>query len=73
MGERDRLVIGVAGGIICILRDGVCRQQGIIALLIDLGISDIGLVFGELGPGGIQLGLILVHNNLIGLGVYRCA
>ena len=71
MGERDRLFVGVARGVVRIMRDGVCRQQGVVALLIDLGIGDIGLIFVELGPGRVQLGLILIHNNLIGLRIDR--
>jgi len=69
MGERKRLIVGVAGGVVGIMRDCVRRQQGVVAFLIDLGIGEIGLVLGELGPGRVQLGLVLVHDYLIGLGV----
>ena len=52
---------------------GVFAEQKIGALVTDLGVDNIGLVLDELSLGDVQIGLVLIHNNLIGLGVDLCA
>ena len=41
--------------------------------LAELGVDEIGLVLDELGPGHRQVGLILIHDDLIGFRVDLCA
>ena len=55
------------------MRSRVFRQELILALVTDLRVDDIGLVLDELGLGQVQVGLVLIHDHLIGLGIDLCA
>src|ERR1022692_5035667 len=71
--ERNRLVIAVERGVGGIAGGRVLAKQEIVTLVTDFGIDNIGLVLDELSFCNVQLGLVLLHNDLVWLGVDLCA